>query len=216
MLTVPGIEEIAAAADGRPAVARSSCATPDNESPAASTAGTIRLEMDGVRLPGRLVDGREQPGASCLVWQPLGSATASPLRPGSPGRIIYRSRRPSRRRRRQFRPAAAARSSARRAACRGSSVASPAPRRRRSNNAAERRSLLPAHRRHHPLRRDQDRRERGLVPDAALREHVRPARQGQGRRAARPPLPAQVQLNKSKRDGCSRSPGCRRGARPRT
>jgi peroxiredoxin len=54
------------------------------------TASTPRLETEGVRLPGRLVDGRERPGASCLVWQPEGSATASPLRPGVSGRIVYK------------------------------------------------------------------------------------------------------------------------------
>jgi thiol-disulfide isomerase/thioredoxin len=48
------------------------------------------LELDGLRLPGRLVDGREQAGASCLVWQPQGSGTASPARPGVSGRIVYR------------------------------------------------------------------------------------------------------------------------------
>jgi peroxiredoxin len=49
-----------------------------------------RLETEGARLVGRLVDGREAPGASCLVWHPSGSATASPLRPGVSGKIVYR------------------------------------------------------------------------------------------------------------------------------
>jgi peroxiredoxin len=48
------------------------------------------LEIEGVHLYGRLVDGLEQPGSSCLVWQPQGSATASALRPGVSGRILYR------------------------------------------------------------------------------------------------------------------------------
>jgi len=48
------------------------------------------LELDEVRLPGFLVDGREQSGASCLIWQPHGSSSASPLRPGVSGRIVYR------------------------------------------------------------------------------------------------------------------------------
>jgi thiol-disulfide isomerase/thioredoxin len=51
---------------------------------------TPRLEMDGVRLAGRLVDGPQRPGASCLAWQPHGSATASPLRPGASGRIVFK------------------------------------------------------------------------------------------------------------------------------
>ena len=49
-----------------------------------------RLEMDGLKLHGRLANGREQPDASCLVWHPDHSATASPLRPGVAGRIVYR------------------------------------------------------------------------------------------------------------------------------
>jgi thiol-disulfide isomerase/thioredoxin len=57
-------------------------------------AGT--LELDGVRLPGKLVDGREAPGASCLTWQPQGSSVGSPLRPGVSGRIIYREPPPPR------------------------------------------------------------------------------------------------------------------------
>ncbi len=48
------------------------------------------LELDGVRLPGRLVDGHEQSGASCLVWQPQGSSNSSPLSPGVSGRIVYK------------------------------------------------------------------------------------------------------------------------------
>ena len=54
---------------------------------------TARLEMEGIRLPGRLVDGREGPDVSCLAWQPAGSATASSLRPGPPGRSSSGSRR---------------------------------------------------------------------------------------------------------------------------
>jgi thiol-disulfide isomerase/thioredoxin len=49
-----------------------------------------RLELDGVRLKGRLVDGAEQPGASCLVWHPDLGLNASPLLPGVSGRIVYR------------------------------------------------------------------------------------------------------------------------------
>ena len=50
--------------------------------PLARSDSTGRLELDGLRLPGQLVDGRAQAGASCLVWQPLGSDTASALKPG--------------------------------------------------------------------------------------------------------------------------------------
>ncbi len=48
-----------------------------------------RLELEGTMLHGCLVDGREA-DASCLVWQPLQSTTASPLTRGVSARIIYR------------------------------------------------------------------------------------------------------------------------------
>ena len=51
---------------------------------------TGRLELDGLRLPGQLVDGRTEAGSSCLVWQPLGSEAASALKPGVSARIIYK------------------------------------------------------------------------------------------------------------------------------
>jgi thiol-disulfide isomerase/thioredoxin len=50
------------------------------------------LEVEGVRLPGRL-SAREGPleeGSSCLVWQPLGSDTASHLRTGVSGKIVVK------------------------------------------------------------------------------------------------------------------------------
>jgi thiol-disulfide isomerase/thioredoxin len=49
-----------------------------------------RLEMEGVSLKGRLVEGSEQPEASCLVWHPDFGLNASPLHPGPSGRIVYR------------------------------------------------------------------------------------------------------------------------------
>jgi thiol-disulfide isomerase/thioredoxin len=49
-----------------------------------------RLEMDGVNLKGRLVNGSEQPDASCLVWHPDLGLNASPLLHGVSGRIVYR------------------------------------------------------------------------------------------------------------------------------
>lgn len=49
-----------------------------------------RLELSGLKLHGRLAAGREQPDASCLVWHPDFSSSASPLRHGVAGRIVYR------------------------------------------------------------------------------------------------------------------------------
>ena len=49
-----------------------------------------RLEIDGVKLPGRLLNGVETPDASCLVWHPDFSTNSSPLSKKLSGRIIYR------------------------------------------------------------------------------------------------------------------------------
>ena len=57
---------------------------PESEAPI----GT--LEMEGVRLPGKLNDGHETSGVSCLIWQPRGSVTASALKPNVNGRIVFR------------------------------------------------------------------------------------------------------------------------------
>lgn len=48
------------------------------------------LELDGLRLPGHLIDGQEQGEVSCLVWRPTHSATASALLKIASGRIVYR------------------------------------------------------------------------------------------------------------------------------
>jgi thiol-disulfide isomerase/thioredoxin len=75
------------------------------EGPVLSTAGRPgRLEMDGISLKGRLVDGSEKKGAGplgaselgirCLVWHPDLCLNASPLLPGASGRIVYRDPRP--------------------------------------------------------------------------------------------------------------------------
>jgi thiol-disulfide isomerase/thioredoxin len=63
----------------------------DSKAPPLSNGPTGRLELDGLRLPGRLTSGRETADASCLVWQPDYSMTDSPLRPGAAGRIVYRA-----------------------------------------------------------------------------------------------------------------------------
>jgi thiol-disulfide isomerase/thioredoxin len=49
-----------------------------------------RLEMEGVHLKGKLVQGDPQPGASCLLWHPDLGLNASPLVHGLSGRIVYR------------------------------------------------------------------------------------------------------------------------------
>ena len=51
-----------------------------------------RLEVGRHRLAGRLIPARESEAsqASCLRWHPLQSASSSPLRKSSSGRIVYR------------------------------------------------------------------------------------------------------------------------------
>ncbi len=84
-LKVPGIDEsLALPIAGLRSLVVLSRATPEKSD------SLPRLETEGTRLVGRLEDGRETPGASCLVWHPAGSATASPLRPGVSGKIFYR------------------------------------------------------------------------------------------------------------------------------
>ncbi|MDB5349869.1 MAG: thiol-disulfide isomerase-like thioredoxin [Planctomycetota bacterium] len=48
------------------------------------------LEMDGLRLPGHLVEGGAGAGASPLGWRPQGSTSSSPFRPAVTGRIVYK------------------------------------------------------------------------------------------------------------------------------
>lgn len=49
-----------------------------------------QLKLTDAKLTGVLMPGKEAPGVSSLVWQPHASATASPLVPGTAGRIVYR------------------------------------------------------------------------------------------------------------------------------
>ena len=174
-LIVPGIKEpLSLPLDGL----RSLVVLRPQETPAAIGGMPGVLELDGVRLPGRLVDGREQSGTSCLVWQPQGSSTASPLRPGVSGRIVYREPPPP--------PQPVQRR-------RVSSSARPGRVRRglplgagRQSAGADRRQAeipVPAQRRRDPFRDHQHRRERRVLPHLALRQHLRRPRQGQGRRA---------------------------------
>jgi thiol-disulfide isomerase/thioredoxin len=61
---------------------------------AAAVAGRLgTLEAEGLRLKGRLVtgDAKPSPDASCLAWQPDLAGSASPLRKGPTGRIVYRA-----------------------------------------------------------------------------------------------------------------------------
>lgn len=49
-----------------------------------------RLELNGVKLQGRLLSGVESPDASCLVWHPDFSSNSSPMAKELSGRIVYR------------------------------------------------------------------------------------------------------------------------------
>ena len=48
------------------------------------------LEMEGLRLKGRLTEAKEKPGASCLAWRPEGTSSSSTLKPGVSGKIVYK------------------------------------------------------------------------------------------------------------------------------
>jgi thiol-disulfide isomerase/thioredoxin len=59
--------------------------------PAPSVAGRPgRLELEGVSLKGRIVDGGERGDAGHLMWQPELGQSAAPLISAASGRIIYR------------------------------------------------------------------------------------------------------------------------------
>jgi thiol-disulfide isomerase/thioredoxin len=86
-LSVPGIrEELRLALAGVRSLLRNA------QIPAVPTGGEkdAILELEGVRLPGRLIDGRAEAGASCLVWLPRDSDTAAHLRPDVSGKITLR------------------------------------------------------------------------------------------------------------------------------
>ncbi|WP_435020070.1 redoxin domain-containing protein [Tundrisphaera sp. TA3] len=57
------------------------------EAPKDARVGT--LDMEGVRLRGRLVGSGGPPEAGVLAWQPIGAGSPSPIRPGASGRILY-------------------------------------------------------------------------------------------------------------------------------
>jgi thiol-disulfide isomerase/thioredoxin len=93
LLSVPGIEEPL----GLPLSGlRSLVSLRPQETPVAIGGMPGVLELEGLRLSGKLVDGREQAGASCLVWLPQGSSTSSPARQNVSGRIVYREPPPRR------------------------------------------------------------------------------------------------------------------------
>ncbi len=92
-MTVPGIQEPLRL----PLAGLRSVVVLRHENPELKITSAARLEMEGIHLTGRLVDGRERPDASCLTWHPVGSSTASALRPGTSGKIVYREPPPPRR-----------------------------------------------------------------------------------------------------------------------
>ncbi|MFO0889972.1 MAG: TlpA disulfide reductase family protein [Isosphaeraceae bacterium] len=92
-LRVPGIPEpLSLSTTGL----RSLVALGPAESPEALGGQLGVLELEGVRLPGRLVDSPADAGANCLVWRPQGSRTPSTIRPGGSGKIVYREAPPQR------------------------------------------------------------------------------------------------------------------------
>jgi thiol-disulfide isomerase/thioredoxin len=88
-LTCPGVKEPLRLplAGLRSLLRRERSGAPD---PVSVTGPSGRLEMNGVRLKGKLLPGAAQPKASCLVWHPDLSRNASALLPGVAGRIVFR------------------------------------------------------------------------------------------------------------------------------
>ncbi len=82
------VQPVAAPVQGLSGITMLQAAPPATGGPPGKT---MHLELADTKLRGRLVDGREQPGASCLAWQPESSETASPLRSGVNGKIASKS-----------------------------------------------------------------------------------------------------------------------------
>lgn len=89
-LSCPNIEEtLTISLQNIRSVARQSSGKQVSYKPTASGRDG-RLEIDGVKLQGRLLNGVESANASCLVWYPDYSLNASPMVKGLSGRIVYR------------------------------------------------------------------------------------------------------------------------------
>jgi len=86
-LTVPGIAE----SPRLPLASLRSLIVlrPDSTS-LAKGEGMGRLEIENVRLPGRLAESSDGGLGSRLAWQPIGSVNASPFRPGVAAKVIFR------------------------------------------------------------------------------------------------------------------------------
>jgi thiol-disulfide isomerase/thioredoxin len=69
---------------------RSLAAPRQAPAPEDKPASTPRLEGEGVRLLGALVEAIEDGDSSCLAWRPAGGATAVPLRHGFAGRVVFK------------------------------------------------------------------------------------------------------------------------------
>ena len=85
LATTPGIE----GALRLPLAGLRSLSSP-RQAAAEKAGSTPRIEMEGVSLRGKLVEGREAGDSSCLAWQPAGADSASPLRHGVSGRVVFK------------------------------------------------------------------------------------------------------------------------------
>ena len=172
------------------------------------------LEMEGVRILGQLVDSGGKPGEPCLAWKPLGKGSASPIRSGVSGRIVYR------------RPAEAKAAPAPRVVTnrnpniviqrRGGVVNEAVPQPPRTPDAPGPPLPLPPDRRHRPGRGHEDRRGGRPVPDPVLGEWLRPERPGSRRWSWPRKIRPRSGSTRSSSSACSPSPGCRGTAPPST
>ena len=178
-LRVPGIQEpLSLPLEGLRSLVVASPAEGSLEPPAEQP-GT--LELDSVRLPGRLVDGREQPGSSCLVVAAAGEHHGQPATSLGFGT----DRLPRADARLDGTPSGAAAQGQPQPQGAGGFVAGflsalSGPGNSPAQEPGKRRSLISA-----PvtsfLATSPHRRERRLLSHLAVVEHIRAPRQGQGR-----------------------------------
>jgi len=86
-LPVAGLQMLVALRSQRPLDVQTLAEIESQRSAGGSRRGC--LELDNGKMRGCLMESTQKPGASCLVWRPRGSATASALKPDVSARIVF-------------------------------------------------------------------------------------------------------------------------------